>query len=166
MAGGARLVLLPIFLSREGFSATFIGGIFSLRALISTLTRLIIGPVMRFCGGRFRTLLLFLVLYAVGVATTPLCRTPGLLAANVVLIGVGIAMVMPLTMATVADSAPREDRSVAMSVRLAGNRLGQMVGPLGFGALAEVVGIAGAFWAAGGAMLAGTIAVALWWRNR
>ena len=53
-----------------------------------------------------------------------------------------------------------------MSIRLTGNRIAQMIGPLAFGGLAEVIGIGGSLGVAGGVMFCGIIAVASWWRGR
>lgn len=166
VAASARIALYPIFLRNVGYSATLVGTILSLRALISLLFRFGIAPVLRFVGGRFRAIVIFSLLFGVGVATTSLCRTPLTIGMNLLLIGVGLAVTLPLTMATVADGVSRSDRGVAISVRLAGNRTAQLIGPVLAGGIAEGFGIGIALAVVGFLLMGGSLVVALWWRGR
>jgi hypothetical protein len=59
--------------------------------------------------------------------------------------GLGLGLCQPITLGWVAGQVPREIHGTAMSVRLAGNRLGQTVVPLIVGALAGPAGVAAAF---------------------
>jgi MFS family permease len=67
---------------------------------------------------------------------------PLALAAVVVLMGLGLGVGQPLTMAWLAAATPPGLRGRAMSLRLTGNRLGQVVIPSAVGALAAGVVLA------------------------
>jgi MFS family permease len=57
------------------------------------------------------------------------------------LLGVG----QPLTMSIVSKKSPIEERAMAISIRLFGNRLGQFLVPLGAGAIAGPFGSSAIF---------------------
>ena len=76
---------------------------------------------------------LLLALLAAGIAATPFSTSIPLLVVNAVLIGVGFGMVTPLGQAIVFDGSTADNRSIAMGVRMTGNRLAQMASPLVFG---------------------------------
>jgi hypothetical protein len=56
------------------------------------------------------------------------------------LIGFLLGMGQPLTMSIVSKKTPIEERAMAISIRLFGNRLGQFFVPVGAGALAAPFG--------------------------
>jgi MFS family permease len=66
-----------------------------------------------------------------------------LLAVVVVLVGIGLGAGQPLTMSWVAEATPPGLRGRAMSVRLTGNRVGQVVVPSLAGLLAAGAGAGG-----------------------
>jgi MFS family permease len=165
-ASTARLAIYPLFLENVGFSATVIGAVLSARAFVSFVARLGTGFFLKFFGGQTRTMIASLFILAVGILTTPLCRDTGLVFLNAAVVGMGFAVAIPLTMAAVADSVTRVDRSVAISVRLMANRFAQVLGPLASGGLAEWIGIPAAIAAVGGLLAGGGLAVAEWWRRR
>jgi predicted phage tail protein len=65
--------------------------------------------------------------------------------------GLTFGLGRPLSMAMAATSAAKEDMGVVVGLRLTGNRLAELLLPLGFGGAAAVGGIAAAF--LGGAAL-------------
>jgi len=67
--------------------------------------------------------------------------------ALVLVLGLGLGVGQPLTMSWLAESAPAGLRGRAMSLRLTGNRLGQVLIPSAVGAVAAGVGAAGVLWA-------------------
>jgi MFS family permease len=74
------------------------------------------------------------------------------LAVLVVLLGLGLGVGQPLTMSWLAETAPAGLRGRAMSLRLTGNRLGQVVIPSAVGVVAAGVGAAGVLWATAAAL--------------
>lgn len=164
-AMGARTAFFPLFMQELRYSATLIGAVLSLRALVSVSSRLLMRQFVKMCGGRFPALIVSMASLAVGVGLTPFFRDLVSLLALTVLVGIGIGFAMPLSMATVADGVRPEDRGVAMGIRLSGNRLAQLANPLLFGLLIQWFGMSTAFWAGGLVLLASTLPVLIWWKQ-
>ena len=70
----------------------------------------------------------------------------------VVLLGLGLGVGQPLTMSWLAEMAPAGLRGRAMSLRLTGNRLGQVLLPSAAGLLAVGWGAAAVLWATAAAL--------------
>lgn len=68
--------------------------------------------------------------------------------------GLGLGLAQPLTLVWVALATPPRSRGLAMGVRMGGNRLGQLLVPVGVGATAGQLGV-GAIFVTVSAMLAG-----------
>jgi MFS family permease len=58
-----------------------------------------------------------------------------------VLIGLGLGIGQPMTIAWVANRAPRQERALALGVRLTGNRAALLVVPTVMGVIAGASGI-------------------------
>lgn len=72
----------------------------------------------------------------------------------VTVLGLGLGVGQPLTMSWLAESAPPGTRGRAMSLRLTGNRLGQVLLPSGLALVASGAGPAGVLWVTAGALAA------------
>ncbi|MFI0354211.1 hypothetical protein [Actinomadura sp. 9N407] len=70
------------------------------------------------------------------------------LAALLLAAGAGLGVGQPITMSWLAESAPAGLRGRAMSLRLVGNRTGQIILPSGAGLLAAGLGAGGVLCAA------------------
>ena len=68
--------------------------------------------------------------------------------------GLGLGVGQPLTMSWLAEVGPRRQRGRAMSLRLTGNRLGQVLIPSAVGLVAAGVGAAGVLAATAAALAA------------
>lgn len=152
-ADGARTTFFPVFMTERGYAATVIGFFLSLRALFSMSVRIFMGRAIKAAGGRFPALVFSILVMAVGIGITPLCTGYALLAANAALVGIGLGLAIPLSMATVSEGAAPEDRGVVMGIRLSGNRLAQLINPIFFGVIAQGFSLSLSF-VAGGALLA------------
>jgi MFS family permease len=162
---GVRSSFFPVYLTGLGYTASVIGAVDSVRGLTSVFARASIGHALRLLRGRFPLLTLCHVILAAGIAMTPLCVSLPLLAANAVLIGLGFGVLTPVSQAIVFDSASADGRSVAMGVRMTGNRLAQMASPLVFGFVISGFSMSAAF-VAGGALLFFLTSPMLWWWAR
>jgi MFS family permease len=160
---GVRSSFFPVYLKGIGYSASLIGAIDSVRGLTSVVARASIGPALRLLGGRFSLLTVCHLVLAAGIVTTPLCVSIPLLVANAVLIGIGFGVVTPVSQAIVFDSASAENRSVAMGVRMTGNRLAQMASPLVFGFVITGFDMDAGFVASGMLLFVMTSPMLLWW---
>jgi MFS family permease len=77
-----------------------------------------------------------------------------LLLAVMAVAGLGLGLAQPLTLVWVAIATPPGSRGLAMGVRMGGNRLGQLLIPVGLGATAGQLGV-GAIFVTVAALLAG-----------
>jgi MFS family permease len=136
------LVYLPALGADRGLAAGFIGLLLTLRAVASMVSRLFLGSLVGRLGRR-RLMITTVALSAVSMTAVGLPLSPAGMAAIVVLLGLGLGVGQPLTMSWLALSAPPGLRGRAMSLRLTGNRLGQVVIPSAVGAVAAGVGAAG-----------------------
>lgn len=145
-------IYLPLYGIERGLSAGSVGGLLALRAGASIASRLLYGRLMALLG-RGALLVASMVIAGGGVALLPLTSDSRLMAAGMIAAGFGLGIGAPLTLAWVAEVAPPGIRSTALSLRLASNRIGQVLLPIAVGVAAAGVGVAGIFW---------TITMTLW----
>jgi MFS family permease len=144
---------LPLLGEERGWTVATVSLLLTVRAFASMASRAGLGTIIRL------TPRAWLILSATGVSGLAVALLPltSSLVASVVLMAVigffwGIGQ--PLTMTWVVAISPRRDRSAALSLRLAGNRIGQVVVPAALGVVAAHTGVAAVFWASG-VLLAG-----------
>jgi MFS family permease len=147
------LVYLPVLGSERGIAAGTIGALLACRAFASMGSRFFLGR-MAAALGRGRLLTGSVVLSAVAMALLPVPMPMWLLFVVVVLAGVGLGAGQPLTMSWLADATPPGLRGRAMSLRLTGNRLGQVVVPSIAGLVAAGAGAGGVLWLTSAALVA------------
>jgi MFS family permease len=147
------LVYLPALGSDRGLAAGAVGLLLTLRAVASMASRLFLGRLVGFVGRR-RLMVASVALSAVAMAAVAVPVHPVALAGLVVLMGLGLGVGQPLTMSWLAEVAPAGQRGRAMSLRLTGNRLGQVLIPSTVGLLAAGVGAAGVLAATAAALAA------------
>ena len=133
------VVFLPVLGKERGFSANSIAIILAIRALASMASRVYLGEITRKLG--FRTLLLgSMLLSSLSLLIAIISNTVLLLAIVIGFAGLALGVGQPMTMAWVSRISKKDERSLAISVRLAGNRFGQFSLPLAAGALAAPFG--------------------------
>ena len=145
------LVYLPALGADRGLAAGFVGILLTLRAVASMSSRLFLGRLVRLVGRR-RLMIASVTLSAVSMAAVGFPLHPAAMTVLVVLLGLGLGVGQPLTMSWLAEMAPAGLRGRAMSLRLTGNRLGQVLIPSTIGLVAAGVGAAGVLWATAGAL--------------
>jgi MFS family permease len=139
------LVYLPVLGSEREIAAGTIGALLACRALASMVSRLFLGRLSAALG-RGRLLTSSVALAAVGIALLPVPMPTWMLFAIVLLAGLGLGAGQPLTMSWLAEATPPGLRGRAMSLRLTGNRLGQVVVPSVAGLVAAGAGAGGVLW--------------------
>lgn len=139
------LIYLPVLGAELGISAGVVGLLLSVRAASSMLSRFFLGSLVRALGSD-RVLLFSLVIAAVSMALVPLGFPMPALVALLVLLGFGLGVGQPVTMAWLAAAAPPGSQGRAMSLRISGSRLGQIAFPTAAGAVAAGLGASGALW--------------------
>jgi MFS family permease len=136
------LVYLPALGADRGLAAGFVGLLLTLRAVASMTSRLFLGRLVHWVGRR-RLMIVSVGLSAVSMAVLAAPLPATAMAVVVVLLGLGLGVGQPLTMSWLAEVAPAGLRGRAMSLRLTGNRLGQVLLPSAVGLVAAGVGAAG-----------------------
>jgi MFS family permease len=151
------VVYLPALGAELGLSAAVIGVMLVLRAGASMVSRLFLGPLSARIGRR-RLLVGSMLAAASATALVPLPLPLPILAVVVIVMGLGLGTGQPITMAWLAEASPPGMRGRSMSLRLVGNRAGQLIIPSAVGLVAASLGAAGVLWvtAATLATVAGT----------
>lgn len=152
------VVYLPALGEERGIPVAVIGALISVRAGASMASRLLIGRLVDRLG-RQRLLVGSMILSSLSIILMPFLPVPVMFAVMVVA-GMGLGIGQPLTMSWVAARAAPGARATALSVRLMGNRLGQVALPLVAGTAAAVTGAAGVLVATGLAVGASVAVVA------
>lgn len=140
-------VYLPALGEERGITVATIGALLSVRAGASMVSRLLLGRLVGHFG-RERLMLGSLTTAAIAVVLLALTPLP-LMFPVMAVAGLTLGICQPMTMSWVAARATPSSRGTAMSLRLLGNRVGQVVVPLMAGSVAVTAGTAGVLAAAG-----------------
>lgn len=151
------MVYLPALGAERGLTAATVGAMLTVRALFSMVSRIMLGRIARKIG-RMRLLVASLALSTAALAAAAIPMPAWLLFAVMALLGLGLGIGQPLTMSWLSSQAPPGQRGRALALRLAGNRVGQVVLPSAIGAVAAGLGTAGVFLASA-AVVGGTLAL-------
>ena len=147
---------LPVWAVSRDIAPSAVGLLLALRALFTISSRFGMSRlVARF--GRKRLLIVSLSLAIIALVLLPLAGV-WLAIPIMCLIGLGLGLPQPLTLAWVAALAPPTARGAALGTRMTLNRLAQVSIPLAVGVVAGPVGVAAVFWIAAG-ILVGSLAV-------
>lgn len=132
------VIYLPVVAADRGVSADTVGLLLAGRAAAAMLTRLCLGPLTRVAS---RRALLVASLGAIGAGLLLLALPlPTLWVVGVAAVGFGTGASQPLTLAWVAVATADGFRGRMMSLRLTGNRLGQVLIPASGGLLVAAAG--------------------------
>jgi MFS family permease len=138
------MVYLPALGSERGLTAATVGAMLTVRAVFSMVSRILLGRVSRRLG-RMRLLVLSLALSTVALAVAAVPMPAWLLFVVMAVLGLGLGIGQPLTMSWLSAQAPAGQRGRALALRLAGNRVGQVVLPSAIGVVAAGLGAGGVF---------------------
>ena len=139
------LVYLPALGAERFLGAAVIGVLLALRAGASMVSRLFLGPLSARIGRR-RLLVGSTLAAAFSTALVPMPLPLPVLAVVVIVMGLGLGVGQPITMAWLAEASPPGMRGHSISLRLVGNRAGQLIIPGAVGVVAASLGAAGALW--------------------
>jgi MFS family permease len=144
-------VYLPALGSERGLTAATVGLMLATRAVFSMVSRIVLGQMSRKLG-RMRLMVLSLVLSTGALAVAAIPMPAWTLFVVMAVLGLGLGIGQPLTMSWLSAQAPAGQRGRALALRLAGNRVGQVVLP-------SVIGVVAAGFGAAGVFLASAVAV-------
>ncbi|MET1082779.1 MAG: MFS transporter, partial [Burkholderiales bacterium] len=148
---------LPLIADANGLPVALVGAMLTVRAVASMVSRLGLGLIVRRLG-RTRILVGSATSAAAFLVIMALPLHSAVLIAAAAAFGLMVGTCQPLTMSWVSSIAPPGTRGLAMSLRLATNRVAQTVVPALAGGIAAVGGGGGAvvlFAVAGGLVAAG-----------
>ncbi|WP_342556559.1 MFS transporter [Paenibacillus sp. FSL H8-0548] len=144
----------PLFASAWGMSASTIGLIIGVQGLTMVMVRLFLSRLTgRF--GRELTLLISILLAGVSFLLVPLSTNTLLCALISALMGVGLGCGQPLSMTTTYNASPKSRTGEVLGLRMASNRLSQMIAPLFFGLVGAWTGIIAVFYVSGAFLIGG-----------
>jgi len=149
------MVYLPALGAERGLTAATVGLMLTTRAVFSMASRLMLGRMARTLG-RMRLLVYSLVLSTVALSAAAVPMPAWLLFIVMAVLGLGLGIGQPLTMSWLSAQAPAGQRGRALALRLAGNRVGQVVLPSAIGVVAAGLGAGGVFLASA-AVVGGTL---------
>ncbi len=138
------VVFLPVFGKEKGFSSGAIGIILALRAASSMLSRFNLGRMTKVIG-YFRLLIGSIAISSIACIVAIYSSSPLFLAIVIFFAGFALGVGQPMTMAWVSRISRDDERSFAISIRLAGNRLGQFLLPAFAGLISGAFGAGAVF---------------------
>jgi hypothetical protein len=136
------VVYLPLLGTERHIDTRDIGLLLAARSAVSIVSRLFYARLLVLVG-RMRLMLNCMLLGAIAFAIVGLPVNLPMMYFAIVLMGFGLGLATTLTFSEVVHLAPDNGRAVALSLRVTGNRIGQMVVPVLAGVVAEATGIGG-----------------------
>lgn len=150
------LAYLPLLAGERGIAAVWVSAFLVARGAATMLSRLCLGILTRRFGRR--AVLVAGGLLAAGALTVLAFPVPpAVLVAAGALYGLAAGTVQPLTMSWMTLVTAREQRGMAASLRLVGNRVGQTVIPLAVAVVSTATGAAGVFAVTGAGLLVSAV---------
>ena len=143
-AADVLVVFLPLFGTENNFSPYAVGAILAIRAGTTMLSRFFLGRL----SDRFTTFQLLwwsTVISVISCAAMAFARTPLTLGLIVFVAGFSLGIGQPLTMSLVSQKTQSNERALAVSARLMGNRVGQFLVPAAAGIAAAASGAGAVF---------------------
>lgn len=135
---------LPLLGQEFGISVGIVTALLTTRAVASVISRAILPRLIR--QFRRRNLLIASTLFAAApIGLLPAIPMPVVMGTLVFVFGFFFGLGQPLTMSWVTAVAHESNRGAALAVRLAGNRVGQVVLPLGASGAASFAGTGAIF---------------------
>ncbi|MBG6182780.1 MFS family permease [Arthrobacter sp. CAN_A214] len=135
---------LPLWAIESEVSITTVGWLLALRAAVTVGTRIGMRQLIEWCGRKW-LLMASMTLATAGLIALPLVEELGA-GVVMVLLGVGLGLPQPLTLAWVVAQTPTRLHGAALGLRITANRLAQTAIPLVVSAIAAPLGVSGIFW--------------------
>jgi MFS family permease len=135
------VIYLPAIGAERQIGADDIGALLAIRAFAALVARAFYSRLIVALGRR-RLTLASLSVAAAAFAALALPFLPAMYLA-VIVIGLGLGIASTTTFSSVVDLAPTEARGTALSLRITGNRVGQVLMPFAASLIAAAIGTAG-----------------------
>ena len=135
---------LPAHGEEVGLSVGLVGLLLSTRAAATLVSRIFMGQLIARLG-RARLLGVSMSIAAGAMFALPFIRSPVALVGLMVILGLGVGLGQPMTIAWVANRSHRSERGTALGVRITGNRVALIFVPTIMGTIAGAAGISAIF---------------------
>jgi MFS family permease len=159
------VVYMPLLGAERHIDAGLIGMLLMIRTIVSILSRLFFSVLIR-TFGRTALMVACLVMSGVAFALLVLPVPIWVLALSMAMIGFGLGIAAALSLSSIVDLSPPEAQGTAVSLRITGNRIGQVGLPVLAGAFAAALGAGGVMGVIGLAVGATGLAVFASRRNK
>ena len=150
------LTYFPLYAVSRGLTETEIGVVLGLQGLSSMFIRMLQGSVTRRFPRR-NVLLASLLTGGLCYGLITLFPHIGYLSLLAALSGLGLGLAQPLSTVMVINLSPAGQSGRVLGIRIAGNRVAQVVSPVLFGAVAQTAGLVFVFWTCSAILIAGAV---------
>lgn len=144
----------PLYAQNIHLSDSVIGWIVAIQGLAMVPVRLYLSRLAEWMG-RQRLLLSSILLAGGSFLLVPLFEQVYALVLLSALMGFGLGCGQPLSMTTIYNVSPRNRTGEVLGLRLATNRLSQLIAPLFFGLLGNWIGLVAVFYVSGAFLIGG-----------
>jgi predicted MFS family arabinose efflux permease len=152
------VVYLPLFGTERGIEVADIGMLLTVRAVASVVSRFLYVRIV-LAVGRQRLMIVSTVAGALAFAALALPAPLIVMALSNAVIGFSIGLATTLTVTGVVMMFAAGARATANSLRMMGNRIGQMLFPVAAGMIATASGVGGVFVVIAAGLVASAVAV-------
>jgi MFS family permease len=149
------IAYFPLYAAALGYSVSTIGWILTVMGLASVAVRSAL-PMLINRLGRERVLMITLCVAGIAFIFTPIFDNVVGFYVFAALMGAGLGCGQPLSMSTIYNASPVSRKAEALGLRLATNRLSQVIAPLLFGLIGTVGGLTPVFYLSGVFLLGGS----------
>jgi MFS family permease len=154
------VIYLPALGAERGINADHIGLLLAVRSFAALVSRAFYARLI-YAVGRVQLTLVSMLASGAGYLVLALALSLPAMYAVLVLMGFAMGIASTLTISSVVHLAPAKAWGTALTLRMTGNRVGQIVFPALAGLLAAATGVAGIMLAIGCGLAASGIAVAM-----
>jgi len=138
------VVYLPFLGAERGMAVEVVGWLLAARAVASVLSRFLFARLHALMG-HWRLMMTSVLASAISYAAVALPLPVPVMLAVVAVAGFALGIAITATIAALLNLATPETRGTANSLRIMGNRAGQLVIPFSVGLVAAATGAAGIF---------------------
>ena len=136
---------MPVYAHDAGLSASAIGVVLAAYSAAAFAVRYALPRLISHLGEE-NVLRFAFVVSALSVLLVPFCQSAAVLALVSFLIGLSLGLMGPVTMMLMFSQSTEGRSGEALGLRLTGDNLTRLIGPVLFGMLASAAGLAAVFW--------------------
>ncbi|WP_453990586.1 MFS transporter [Bacillus nitroreducens] len=152
------IAYFPLFAKQYGISTSTIGWIISIQGLAMIVVRVFL-PLLAEKLGRDYVLMASVFMAGISFLLVPFTGNVIILGILSALMGLGLGCGQPLSMTTTYNASPKSRTGEVLGLRLASNRLSQLIAPVFFGVVGSWAGIFSVFFISGTFLLGGLFAI-------